>query len=361
MALEIIQTRDYQVRVLSKTLAAINEGHRNILIEAPTGAGKTIMALMLAKKLHQLFGWKTGWTAMRKHLLIQAEAENNKKLGFEHITFFSTFDKIPPVEIDVLIEDEGQHSATASSTELYKSLKPKLHLGMTATPFRTDRMKLCFSKVIKDAGLRALIDQGWLTPFHQYIMHDDWTPSVVAQMYIKDVERWGKSVIYFLTENECNECACQLRDAGVKCEVVTGSSDQESQIEGFNYGDTQVLLNMVVLTEGFDSPILKSVFIRPGSKGPVIQCGGRAFRKHHSKLYANIVQNSKSHWPFTKIASAERKFICYPGGAWQSREMNEKVAQAQRASIIAIAKVDVDLPPLIKKFKKNNFFTVESN
>jgi superfamily II DNA or RNA helicase len=299
----MLETRDYQTRVIDKTLKAIDEGHESILIESPTGSGKTIMGHIIAQRLSERYGYKTGWMAMRKHLLVQAREENAKRIGFEGVEYFSAFTDQPPLDVDILIEDEAAHSAAPTSTQQLKAIAPKIHIGLTATPYRTDRMKLCFSRVIKDAGLRALIDQGYLSPYHSYIMGDEWTPRNVANVYLNDIDKWGKTVMFFLTENECDECAGFLRENNVKCEVVTGSSHQEEQIHMFNEGDVNVLLNMVVLTEGFDSPVLRTAMLRPGSKGPTVQMAGRAFRKHETKPFANIIQNSRTHWPFTKIAS----------------------------------------------------------
>lgn len=376
---KIVEERPYQQRIVQKVIDAIGEGHSNILIEAPTGSGKTVMGLMIAKRLNEEKGWRTGWTAMRKHLLLQASQENDNTLKLTNavttpggiINFFSTFDKhieemVKDYPIDLFIEDEGHHSASTTSTENYKIVKPKIHIGLTATPFRTDRMKLCFSRVIKDAGIRSLIDQGYLSPYHQYIFHESWTPEIVARHYLNCVEKWGKTVIFFLTEDESNACADILRLAGIKVEVVTGSSDQEDQIKSFNEGDTQVLINMVVLTEGFDSTILKTVFARPGSKGPTIQMVGRSLRKHFGldpisgelqKPYAQVVQSGMSHWPFTRLASAEKKFVCNNGRDWEDRQTNERVAQASKAAIKAIAKIDVVMPPLLRKFQKRRFMS----
>lgn len=244
--MKIVEDRPYQNRVVDKTVQAVKDGHKSILIESPCGSGKTVMAIRISQRLHEEFGYNTGWTAMRRHLIHQAREENKQTLNLDYIKFFSTFDKNLP-QVDLLVEDEGHHSASATSTENFKIIDPKIHLLLTATPVRTDRMKLCYSKSIKDAGTRALIDQGYLSPFHQYIFHSSWTPETVALAYLSDRERWGKTVMFFLTENECDACAEILRNSSVKCEVVTGSSNQEEQIDSFNNGDTAVLLNMVVL------------------------------------------------------------------------------------------------------------------
>ena len=123
-----IETRVYQTRTIENTLRAIQEGHRHILIIAPTGAGKTVMALEIARRLNEAYGYKTGWCAMRKHLLLQASEENCEKIGFKHVEFFSMFNKNPP-HADVLINDECQHTPTESGTTIYQKVNPTIEIG----------------------------------------------------------------------------------------------------------------------------------------------------------------------------------------------------------------------------------------
>jgi len=340
----MLETRDYQIRIIERAIQAIDEGHRHILIEAPTGAGKTVIGHLIAKALHARHGWHTGWTAMRRHLLDQARQMNEQIIGFEHVRYFSTFDSDPPEGIDLLIDDEAQHSASETATDLYNRLKPKAVVGLSATPFRTDRMKLCFSKTIRDAGIRALIDQRWLSSFHQYVFDEEWTPANVAKVYLMEPARWGKSVMYFLTLAECYRCAQILQTAGVRCEVVHGASDQAAQIEAFVRGESDVLLNVIVLTEGFDCADLKTVFVRPGSRGPTMQMVGRALRKHPSKPHAQVVQNNRTSWPFTKIASAEAKFLL-ERDRWVCRAtVTEKITHAQTNTLVTIATLPIQFP-----------------
>ena len=349
----MLQVRDYQQRIVDHVVQAVEDGHKSVLIESPTGAGKTVVAHLVAKRLHEMYGWTTGWTAMRRHLLRQAEADNRRLLGFEHVKYFSMFDKTPPTDGDVLILDEGHHSASETATTLYGMVKPKLFLATTATPFRSDRMKLCFSKTIRDAGTRALIDSGWLSPFHQYTFEGDWTPQAVADLYLREPQRWGPTVVFFLTLAECFRCQGLLRSRGVRCEVVHGGSDQETQIAAFNRGNVPVLLNVVILTEGFDSPQLRTVFVRPGSKGPTIQMSGRALRKHPDKPFAQIVQNAKTKWPFAKIASPEAKFVL-DDRRWRRRQaVPERVRAASTNSMLAIPKIDVQLPRYLTRNHRN--------
>lgn len=304
-----IEERKYQQRVVASAVQAAKDGHRTIMVVSPTGSGKTVMAFQTLREVAAELGWtKFAWTCMRKALLTQAERENNATFQVPGVQFFSSYTKDYPKDIDILVEDEAQHSASETSTRLFANVRPKVHLAMTATPFRTDRMKLCFSKVIQDAGIRQLITEGWLSPYHLYVTPMDWTPLNVAGMYAREPDRWGKSVIFFLTIDACMECQVYLSQAGIASEVVHGGSNQEEQIARFNAGEIDVLINVFVLTEGFDSPELKTVFVRPGSKGPTIQMSGRALRKHPSKAYAQIVQPTKTKVMFTSVASAAASY-----------------------------------------------------
>ena len=104
---------------------------------------------------------------MRRNILDQIGQENEAKVGLKDLHPISMFDKDPPL-VDLLVVDEGHHDSTNSCMHLHNYIRPKKILGLTATPFRTDRMKLCFEKVIRDAGIRALVDQGFLSPFHHF-------------------------------------------------------------------------------------------------------------------------------------------------------------------------------------------------
>lgn len=342
---EKVEPRDYMVRIVGRVIEAIEAGHTGILIVSPTGSGKTIMGHIIAMALHKLYGWNAGWCAMRHALWNQARGDNEDMIGFEHIKYFSSFDQTPPEGIDVLIEDEGHHSATASSASLLNKIQPKVHIALTATPDRTDAMKLCFSKMIRDVGIRSLIDQGYLSKYHHYTVEQDWTPDVVAKVYADDPARFGKSVMYFLTHAECVECQSHLADRGVRSEVVYSKSPVDDQIDKFKNGDLDVLLNMVILTEGFNAPNMKSVFIRDGSKNPTVQMGGRVLRIHEDHPYKQIIQSASTKTPFTKIASPERKFVMGDNWIWEDRgAVSNKVEIAYKKAIQMIAHTSVKKP-----------------
>ncbi len=190
----------------------------------------------------------------------------------------SMFDKCPP-KVDLLIVDEAQHDAAMSMGNLHSAIKPELTLGLSATPFRTDRVKLCFEKSITDAGIGQLIQDGYLSRYHHYTI-PAYTPESVAWFFSRDRRRWGKSLLFFHRYDQCLKCQRLLAAEGVHAEIVTGHTDRERQLEDFAAGRTDVLINMAILTEGFDCPSLKTVFCRPSGKGCTVQMGGRVFRQH---------------------------------------------------------------------------------
>ncbi len=38
---------------------------------------------------------------------------------------------------------------------MHAKMKPKYVLGLSATPFRSDRAKLCFQEVVRDIGIHS--------------------------------------------------------------------------------------------------------------------------------------------------------------------------------------------------------------
>ena len=331
----------------------------SVMIESPTGSGKTIMALLAAKTMqHDDKDLVIGWIAMRRNLLGQASNENREKgINVKNIHFTSMFDKAPRELLSarqkgkriLIVSDEAQHDAANSMAHLHNIIEPNMILGMTATPFRTDRIKLCFQKVIKDAGIHALIQDGFLSPYHHYTV-PKWDPETLADHYCADPEKWGKSIFYFLDLTQCNELVRIFRERQIPVEFVTGSSDRETQIGRFespvSEGGCDVLVNCMVLTEGFDFPGLKTAWVRDSGRGPTMQMGGRVFRKHKDLPFKQIVQSKQTRWPFIRTALPAISFV-WVEDEWRSIEVNPMLNEINQNARMAIAMTDVELPEFI--------------
>lgn len=340
------ESRDYQERIHKKALDYLQTPNKGIvktlLIESPTGSGKTVMGLRLTKYLEEQ-GHKIGWIAHRKELLDQAVQANQDFFQVEKIQPISLFTREPEQykECTVIVVDEAQHDAAKSAAILHDVIRPEIIIGLTATPYRTDKANLCFQKVIKDAGIHQLIREGYLAEFHQYIYNHDWTPNNIAKLYAEDPERWGKTVIYFLKQDDAVECAKLLQELEIPAGYVIGSEPRDKALEAFRADQLSVLTNVAVLTEGFDEPSLKSAFVRPSSKGPTVQMAGRVFRKHPDTPVVNIVQSKDTKYPFTRHATACNQFVMEEEN-WRSIDpKNLTPLFASQRRKIAAAKTDM--------------------
>lgn len=339
-----VEPRDYQRRVVERVIEMFSGPHvdrkaelpeaRSVIVESPTGSGKTVMGLLVARWAQEQLGMRVVWAAMRRNLLAQASRENLARGFGVNLQTVSMFDKNPP-RGDLLVVDEAQHDATTSMASLHAAVAPAKVLGLSATPWRADRLGLCFERTVRDAGIRQLVLEGYLSPFAHYTI-PDWSPAAVAHTWLREPARWGRSLIFFRTLAECRGCAAVLAAAGEACEIVTGSSDRDTQIERFERGKVRVMIGAAVLTEGFDCPTLQTVFCRPAGKGPTVQMAGRVLRRAEGIAVKNVVQCGQTRHPFTATAPPVTQFIrmnerlaiggCEDEG-WRSIGLNDRVEE----------------------------------
>lgn len=344
-----IEPRDYQTRVVARVIEMFSGPHvdrkvelpeaRSVIVESPTGSGKTVMGLLVAKWAQEHLGMRVVWTAMRRNLLVQVERENRSRGFGVDLATVSMFDRAPP-QGDLLIVDEAHHDATKSMASLHAAVGARKVLGLTATPWRADRHGLCFERSVRDAGIRQLVLDGFLSPFAHYTI-PAYTPAAVAATWLREPERFGRSLIFFRTINECRACAAILEAAGVPCEVVTASSDRDAQIDRFERGEVRVILGVAVLAEGFDCPGLQTVFCRPSGKGPAVQMAGRVLRRAADVPLKAIVQCRATKHPFTATATPAVQYVESDGG-WRSIGLNDRVERATARMLELLVRMSKD-------------------
>jgi superfamily II DNA or RNA helicase len=349
--MKVFESRPYQERIISKAVDGFMTNCNSILIESPTGSGKSYMSTQIlmrladAMKASEENPMKVVWIAHRSKLLTQGLMEADQAGVFTkgNVSFnpLSTFtrDKILIESLHgahIVVYDEAQHSVSNTAVDLIQALAPKLLLGLSATPFRSDSIRLSFDAVIRDAGINRLIRDGYLSEYDMYSV-DEFTPENIARVYMEDVERWGKSIVYWHTSEESERFVSEIRCLGGNTKGIYGHMSETAREEVFSEfeeGSLDVVSNVMLLTEGFDVPNLKTVFCKPSCKGLTIQMGGRALRKHEFKDVANIVQVGAiggSDFKFPKIAHPRIAYE-YKEGKWiRSGIDKDKLSHLQAA------------------------------
>lgn len=357
----VAETRDYQVRLVDKTVDLYHHGFKSVLINSPTGSGKSYMGLKIVKLLQDEYNVGAAWVAMRRNLLKQIQGENRKLNVGAEVVPLSMFNRNPPTvdqygrPIKIVVLDESQHDPAGSMANIYNIVRPQWILGMTATPFRTDRMRLSFDKIIRDIGIHQLIELGYLSQYKQFTI-PTWSVDEVVNCYLREPERWGKSVFYWFTQDDARECTERLCAGGVRAELVTGQTDRDSQLERFEKGETTCLVNMQILTEGFDSPSLKTVFVRDSQRGPTIQMCGRVFRKYPGIDFKQIVQSKMTHWPIQRTAKPAHAAVWLPEEReWRSYAQSKAIEKVSMRVCITLAHTQTSMPDyIVKKMEKRN-------
>ena len=352
------EVRDYQTRLIDKTAVLYSQGIKSILINSPPGSGKSYMGLRVVKELQLRHNIGVAWVAMRRNLLKQIAAENIKLGVNAEITVMSMFDKNPPTHdaygrpIKLVVLDECQHDAAASMTNIHNIIRPQFILGMTATPFRTDRIKLCYEKIIRDIGIHQLIQAGYLSQYHQYTI-PKWDVDTVVNTYLREPQRWGKSAIYFHTREEADTCCNQLKAAGIHAATVFGDlpmDEREERLTAFEKGELDVLVNMVILTEGWDCPSLKTVFVRDSVRGPTVQMAGRVFRKYPGMDFKQVVQSKLTNWPIQRTASPVMSYCWMPEvSEWRSYAQSENIEKVSMRVCVTLAHTETKMPEWLTK------------
>lgn len=320
------EKRLYQQEAVAACLAGfLHHGRSSVMLESPVGSGKTYIALETIHLMQRLLGrqLKVNWVAPRRHLLRQV-MEANRDLHQDNIRPVSLFERLPPVA-DLIVLDEAHHEATQTCVLLYEKMKGEYVLGLSATPMRTDRMKLSFQETVTTCSIDRLIREGYLSPFHSYLL-PHYGPQIVAECYLDQPEQWGKSLVFFPTVMECRQFQKKLADAGVPCEVVTAESDKDRQLEEFIAGKVRVVANVSMLTEGFDQPDVHTIFARDASRLPTIQMCGRGLRLAPGKTHCNIVQSSKTRYIFERVTPAQRRFRL-TNGEWMALQDGTKAIE----------------------------------
>lgn len=337
--------RPYQEAAVDDAFNALDK-HSNTIVVAPTGAGKTIMMSALIGRR-----FKDG----KKILVMQHRDElvDQNKSKFERINPYITtsivngavkcwdgdavFSMIQTISrdrnlrdrvvFDMIVIDESHHAAADTYKKVINAVKkdnPSVEIaGFTATPNRGDGkgLRSIFNNCAHQIEITTLIREGFLVAPKTYVIdcgvrdqlenvtrrgNDfdmDEVEAIMNRKVINDavVEKWmekagdRKTVVFCSTVTHAEDLLEVFLEAGVEAAMVVGTTPKDERAEtldSLSRGSLQVVVNVAVLTEGFDAPQVACIVLtRPCSqKGTMVQMIGRGLRTIDPEEFPDVVK-----------------------------------------------------------------------
>ncbi len=197
-------------------------------------------------------------------------------------TLARRLDKLPSVAL--LIIDEAHHSAASSYLELLRRYESAYVLGLTATPARIDGQgfQFIYDALILGHSVAQLIADGHLCPYRLFAAPkaiDTSGVPVVAGEYNQRqlaeavntrlvmgdlIETWRKyasgkkTVVFAVNVAHSQAFTAAYLAAGVSAEHPDGeapSDERAAILNRFRSGETLILTNCGIVSEGFDVPM----------------------------------------------------------------------------------------------------------
>lgn len=262
---------------------------------------------------------------------IQSVYRKASLLGHRDLVLIDEVHRIPPA-------GEGMYQTLLTGL---REINPHLRLiGLTATPYRMGQGYLwdgegaLFDGPSYQIDIGTLVRLGYLSPLTTAPVNARANLSGVKKRQGDFVESQLESAMETITDEACREivllgsdrrkwivfCAgvehaqhvtASLRDLGVTAEMVTGdtpSDVRDAIVDRFRAGEIRALVNVLVLTTGFDVPDVDMlVFLRPTlSPGLFVQMAGRGTRIAEGKtdcLILDFARNLDRHGPVDKIGA----------------------------------------------------------
>lgn len=342
----MLELREHQLAVVEKLKQGFLDGHRCQLLYAPTGFGKTEVAMSIMQKVSE--NYKRTAMVLDRIVLVEQTSLRLGKYDINHGVMQAGHWRYRPAEriqicsaqtlekrkefpdIDLLIVDEC-HVQRGKTTEFIKNNPHIKVIGLTATPF-TKGLGTTYTNVVGAASTGDLIEKKWLCPLRVFIAKEidmtgakkvagEWaqdevskrgmqiTGDVVSEWVKKTHEVFDgprKTIVFCAGVNHGRDLEKQFNESGYKFISISYKEDDEfkrSVIEDFSRPDTDIvgLIATDILTRGFDvTDVMIGVSARPFSKSfsSHVQQLGRVMRPHPEKEFGIWLDHSGNYLRF---------------------------------------------------------------
>lgn len=346
-----MQLRDYQERALVEVRRHLRDGAQSVLLVAPTGAGKgTIASHVLRATVAR--GGRALFLVHRGEILADVrgrlaaaglldtavlKAGEPAQLGapvqLASVQTLASRQHVRP-QASVVVWDEAHHAVAETYRTIREAYPHAVHLGLTATPQRADRSPLgdCFERLVVAATPAQLRDQGHLVPCDVIAPPQVGEGGELALHPVEAYQRWGQGrrcVLFAATVAESEAFAAGLREAGVPAEHLDGGTrpgERAQILARLARGETRVVCNVFVLTEGVDVPSVEVCMLARGcqAEGTFLQMVGRVLRPSPGKERALLIDLRGVVWEHG-LPYAEREYSLEGEGITQKGEKKPQV------------------------------------
>ena len=309
-----IQLRDYQFPPALQAMELLPL--KKVLVQMPTGGGKTHVAAWLAEE--NIRRAKNVWFLAHRQELIDHAArvcdaaglprgtQDESGISFSTVAGIGRLADLPPP--DVLVFDECHHVPATSWGAVIETYPSAQVLGLTATPYRLDGKPLAdyFDELICGPSTRQLIETGELSRYRYFApalpdlknvavnrneydraaINEIMTGSAVVGDVVEHYRRHaeGRTAILFAVSVKASvDLAARFTAAGIAAahlDAETPTDEREALLAKLASGEIKVLSNVELLTEGIDIPSVGAVILMRPTKSLTLfrQMVGRGLR-----------------------------------------------------------------------------------
>lgn len=296
----MITPRPYQQRAIDSLRRHIRLGRRRVVLVAPTGSGKGVIAALIIMSAHAM-GARVLFAAHRKELLeqvikhleglpfgvVRADDKRTNPAAPIQLGSISTLARREPQDFDVILVDEAHRALGDTYVNFLAKYPAAQILGMTATPCRLDGKPLAdaFDALEVAATYSELLALGHIVASTVFTVEQpvdlggihtqqgdykiDELESEMMKVCGDVVKEWVKhaegrrSLIFACTVKHSVDIVLRFKAAGIdRIEHLDGSTsekEREAILGRLESGETLIVSNVAIVTEGFDAPWVKYV------------------------------------------------------------------------------------------------------
>lgn len=299
----LVQLRPYQLDAIQQARDRIAAGRVAPLLCAPTGAGKSAIAAEIIRlHLEKDPAHRVLVMAHRRELITQM-SKTLLRMGLTDvgeimpgvtprprapvqvasIQTLRARDRFPPATM--VVYDECHHMSSDDWSELTKGYPDAYRIGFTATPMRSDGrgMAPAFDSLVVVSTIKELTALGFLVPCRVIACKPLKRPNMShspVDAYIDHANGMRTVVFADFVVNAEKFCA-EFLERNIPAVVIHGELPQAQRDAALKaHANGAVLINCMVLTEGWDSPATSCCILARGcgSVGTYLQIVGRILR-----------------------------------------------------------------------------------